>query len=87
MSEAKRQLFWSESFQRLKWIQSRVEGDYRTDGSNSSWIKLPYTTMPNDRIEVVWQYISLPPKTSSYGIIWGGGDTKYGYWRTLACGV
>ena len=43
--------------------------------------------MPNDRIEVVWQYISLPPKTSSYGIIWGGGDTKYGYWRTLACGV
>lgn len=86
-AEGARQIFWSEDVKRLEWIQSQVEGSYKTDGTNSSWIELPYTTLPGDRIEVNWTFISLPPNDSTYGIIWGGGDKKYGNWRTLACGV
>lgn len=44
---------------RLEWIQSQVEGSYKTDGINSSWIKLPYTTLPGDTIEVKWEFVSL----------------------------
>ena len=86
-AEGARQIFWSEDVKRLEWIQSQVEGSYKTDGTNSSWIELPYTTLPGDRIEVNWTFISLPPNDSTYGIISGGGDKKYGNWRTLACGV
>lgn len=76
---------------RLEWIQSQVEGSYKTDGINSSWIKLPYTTLPGDTIEVKWEFVSLslplPPNDNTFGIIWGGGDQTGGNWRTLACGV
>lgn len=48
---------------------------------------MPYTATLNDRIEVKWQYLSLPPSNAQYGIIFGGGDAKYGSWRTLAVGV
>ena len=55
-NEASKQLFWSEDVKRLEWIQSQVEGTYKKDGTNSSWIELPYTTMPGDKIEVKWQW-------------------------------
>lgn len=40
-NEASKQLFWSEDVKRLEQIQSQVEGSYKTDGTNSSWIELP----------------------------------------------
>lgn len=87
MSMSSKQIFWSEDVKRLEWIQSQVEGLYNTDGTNSSWIELPYTTLPGDTIEVKWEFVSLPPNNNTFGIIWGGGDRTGGNWRTLACGV
>ena len=87
MSEASKQIFWNESLQKLKWIQSQVEGSYRTDGTNSSWIELPYTVKPDDRISLQWRFISLPLGANDWGIVFGGGDARYGSWRVMSTGV
>lgn len=78
---------WKSDVVFLDCIQSQVVGTYNANGSNSSWIQLPYTVISGDVIEVKWRYISIPSGGHGYGIIFGGGDNKYGNWRTLAVGV
>jgi len=87
MTVGAKQSMWKLDVVFLDYIQSQVVGTYNADGSNSSWIQIPYTVISGDVIEVKWRYISIPSGGHGYGIIFGGGDKKYGGWRTLAVGV